>query len=509
MAAETPPRESPPLSESGRGSLELDQLLLKRQSSVRGIFEQLGMSLRHGHAHDDGGVEVGDVAELLADRMGLDTDRPDIRHALAALADERPGMHRLPTSVAAAAAAEAAALAEKERPPNNPQSLQARRKEKAAERAARRSLEDAPVRLDRFEEAMADPRSVVRRALLGELAVPNFVAFCRELVRIYLDVRGIGTGRTVQYIPELRDVDPRVFSFSVCTVDGQRFSYGDAERLVCLQGCVTPFSYLAVLESVGVEATHSVVGQEPSGQPYNAVSLNRKNRPHNPFVNIGAIAICSLMWPDRPISDRFEAVSDLLSRLGGGPRYAAVEFSQPVYLSERSKADQNFALGYYLQGAGIVPGGRVEEFVDLYLQLGCIEANCSTLATMAASLALGGRCPLTKERVFKRHNVRRCLAALFSSGMFTYSGEWAFTTGMPAKSGVSGMLFAVVPHMMGVAIHSPLLDDHGSSVRAVEFCRLLTQRMSLGVFDRVSGSGASGLPDPRSADFVGCPGVCD
>jgi len=66
-----------------------------------------------------------------------------------------------------------------------------------------------------------------------------------------------------------------------------------------------------------------------------------------------------------------------------------------------------------------------------------MEANCETMAVMAATLANGGICPITEEKVLKPDSVRDVLSLMHSCGMYDYSGQFAF------KVSSSGALYLV------------------------------------------------------------------
>jgi len=120
------------------------------------------------------------------------------------------------------------------------------------------------------------------------------------------------------------------------------------------------------------------------------------------------------------------------------------------------------------------------------------------LAIAAASLANAGVCPLTEDPVFSATTVQSCLSLMSSCGMYDFSGEFAFTIGLPAKSGVSGALMLVIPGLMGICIWSPRLDEHGNSVRGIEFCRKLVAAYNVHVFDSLTtGRGRTAKRDPR------------
>ena len=99
-----------------------------------------------------------------------------------------------------------------------------------------------------------------------------------------------------------------------------------------------------------------------------------------------------------------------------------------------------------------------------------MEVNCESMAVIGATLANGGTCPITSEKVMKPDLVKNVLSLMLSCGLYNYSGDFAFKVGLPAKSGVSGALILVIPNVMGICFYSPPLDEMGNTVRGVQFC---------------------------------------
>jgi len=101
---------------------------------------------------------------------------------------------------------------------------------------------------------------------------------------------------------------------------------------------------------------------------------------------------------------------------------------------------------------------------------------------MAATLANGGVNPVTEKRALTSHYVRDVLSVLHSCGMYDSAGQWAYEVGIPAKSGVSGGILAVVPGKLGVGVFSPGLDAYGNSVRGIKVCEEISERLGLHIF---------------------------
>ncbi|MEU2870537.1 glutaminase A [Streptomyces olivoreticuli] len=364
---------------------------------------------------------------------------------------------------------------------------------------------------EEFAAATQRNRGIIERAARGELAVPDFPALVADLQRIYQEVRADRRGAVAAYIPQLARVDADQFAISVCTVDGQRFSIGDADVNFCLQSVSKTVNYCLTLEEHGPDTVHRHVGREPSGQGFNELTFNKAGLPHNPMINAGAIMSCSLIQRGLDAADRFDFVADTWKRLAGG---RGVGFNNSVYLSERNTADRNFALGYSMRERGAFPPGTdLLATLEFYFQCCSIEVDAQQLAIAAASLANAGVCPLTEDPVFSARTVRHCLSLMSSCGMYDFSGEFAFTIGLPAKSGVSGALMLVVPQLMGIAIWSPRLDAHGNSVRGIEVCRGLVDCYNVHTYDLLTGTGAgSGKRDPRlrrqQSAIEGIVGLC-
>jgi glutaminase len=356
------------------------------------------------------------------------------------------------------------------------------------------SYEDADaISYNEFCQIIRPNISLIEQILQANLIIPEFRETRRVVEQIFETTKEILDGEVASYIPQLARVAPDQYAVSLCTIDGQRTSFGDHKTDFCIQSCCKPVNYCLALEENGEEGVHKHVGREPSGRGFNELTLNYEGKPHNPMLNAGAIMSCSLIKPETNIADRFDYVMAQWKALCGG---AKVGFSNSVYLSERATADRNFALGYFMRENKAFPENTdLIATLEFYFQCCSIEVNTEQMSVVAATLANGGVCPITGKRIFKPKTVQNCLSLMSSCGMYDFSGEFAFTVGLPAKSGVSGAIMIVVPNVMGICTWSPRVDRQGNSVRGIAFCKKLVEVFNLHNYDNLTG--LSEKRDPR------------
>ncbi|KAK2717298.1 hypothetical protein QYM36_006171 [Artemia franciscana] len=359
------------------------------------------------------------------------------------------------------------------------------------------SVENVKLDRDQFKSVIADNIVLISRAFLRQFVIPEFEEFCSRIEKIYNKCKGIHLGKVASYIPQLERMSPDYWGVSLCTIDGQRFSVGDTKIPFTMQSCSKPLTYAIALNELGSEVVHRYVGQEPSGRMFNELVLDFNKRPHNPLINSGALVttslILSLLEEYPSLADKYQFVNDFLQRLSGNEY---IGFNNAVFLSERENADRNNALAYYMRENKCFPEKiNLRDCLDFYFQCCSMEADCESMSVMASTLANGGICPITGDQVLKPDAVRDVLSLMHSCGMYDYSGQFAFSVGLPAKSGVCGGMLVVIPNVMGLCLWSPPLDALSNSVRGIEFCRELVNIFNFHRYDNLKH--APNKLDPR------------
>lgn len=292
-------------------------------------------------------------------------------------------------------------------------------------------------------------------------------------------------GANANYIPFLANIDPDLFGLSVMLPDGTAVNLGDTTYRFGIESVSkVPTAILAmrqhtpqgVLEKIGADAT---------GLPFNSIFaiLLENDHPSTPLVNAGAISACSMIDPKGDSDAKWKAITDNITELCG----SAPELIDELYKSESATNFNNRAITWLLKNYNRIYDDP-DMSLDLYTRQCSLGITSAQLAAMAATIAANGRNPLTGKQVFDPAISPKITTLIATVGFYQHSGDWLYTSGIPAKSGVGGGVLGVLPGVLGIAAFAPPLDDAGNSVKAQAAVKKFMQILGLGIMngDRVT-----------------------
>jgi len=277
-------------------------------------------------------------------------------------------------------------------------------------------------------------------------------------------------------IPQLAEADPDLFGVALVSPEGEVVASGDAEHPFSIQSAVKPFLFaLALADSDG--AALDRVGIEPTGEAFDAIKLESDTgRPPNPMVNAGALLTANLVDGDSGDA-RIHRILAGLSAFAG----RELDYDREISESEQLHGDRNHALAHLMRSEGTLDE-TADEAVAVYARTCSVMVDAVALAVMGATLAFGGRNPVTGERVVSAEVARDVVSVMATCGVYDGSGRWMRSVGVPAKSSVSGAIVLAAPNRLGAAIISPPLDELGTSVRGEALSRALSEQHGLHSF---------------------------
>jgi glutaminase len=285
-------------------------------------------------------------------------------------------------------------------------------------------------------------------------------------------------GKNASYIPYLAQVPSHLFGVAVVTVGGKVVEAGDTRFEFAIESISKVLSLALVMEEIGPAEVRSKVGARPTGLPFNsviAVELH-KGKPLTPLVNAGAMSVVSLVKA-ASAEERWLKVLDIQGRFAGRP----IRLNERVYHSESSTNYHNRGIAWLLYSYGTMYSDPMEA-CDVYTKQCSTAVTAQDLAVAAATLAADGVNPVTQRRVVAASNVPHILAEMTMEGLYEGSGDWAYTVGLPGKSGVGGGILCVVPGHMGIAAFAPPLDEAGNSVRGQMAIRHVAHTLNLNLY---------------------------
>ena len=294
----------------------------------------------------------------------------------------------------------------------------------------------------------------------------------------YGKYKDVEEGELAQYIPALASAQPDSFGIVAMLVDGTVISMGDTDKAFPIMSAAKPFTLSLLLQQQGSDVVLNRIGVEPTGLPFNSLEgIDRsRKQPLNPMVNAGAITAVSLLHTDSP-EQRWPLILDFYSQFAG----ERLEIMGEIYKSVSTSNYRNRALINLLQDGNWL-GADPASTLDVYNKQSCVAVTAKQLAVMGATLANGGVNPVTKARVLDEQYVDEVLSVMLLSGFYDESGWWAYTAGLPAKSGVGGGIVAIVPGKMAIVGYSPRLSEAGNSVRGMKAIRYIADKLELSIF---------------------------
>ncbi len=307
------------------------------------------------------------------------------------------------------------------------------------------------------------------------------VAQIKEAVNeAYESVREEKGGANANYIPYLANIDSSLFGVTVCLPNGEVIEAGDTGYAFGIESVSKVPTAILVMDQYGPEELLEKIGADATGLPFNSIFaiLLEKDHPSTPLVNAGAISADSMVKPVGDSDAKWKAITDFLTDLCGSP----LRLIDELYKSESETNFNNRAIAWLLKNYSRIYDDPAMS-LDLYTRQCSMGITATQLAVAGATIASDGRNPVTGKQAFKKGLMPQIVSLIAAVGFYEHTGDWIYTSGIPAKTGVGGGIMGVLPGVMGIAAFSPPLDDAGNSVRAQAAIKYVANKLGLNVFN--------------------------
>lgn len=313
--------------------------------------------------------------------------------------------------------------------------------------------------------------------------MPDGVRVQHLVERAHSQFAAVREGEVSNVYPALARVDADLFGLCVAGISGNLFHAGDWTCEFTIMSISKPFVFALVCASTGVDAVRGKIGVNATGLPFNSLTAVEAHPRGltNPMVNPGAIATTSLIPGNNP-TEKWEHLRGGLSRFAGRD----LDLDSEILASATASNFRNREIVDLLQTRGAIYCDPMEA-LDLYTRQCSLRVTARDLAVMAATLANGGRNPVTKDQVLEPAICHHVLAVMTTAGLYEGSGDWLYEVGLPGKSGISGGIITVSPGKGGLSTFAPRLDGNGNSVKGRLAARLLSTELGMDLFVSMPG----------------------
>ena len=291
----------------------------------------------------------------------------------------------------------------------------------------------------------------------------------------YEKIKGDDGGNNADYIPFLAKVPSKLFGISVCLPDGEIVEAGDTDYVFGIESVSKVPTAILAMQQYGADTILQKIGADATGLPFNSIMaiLLENDHPSTPLVNAGAITACSMVKP----VGKWKSITDFLAGLCGSP----LVLQDELYKSESATNFNNRSIAWLLKNYNRIYDDP-DMSLDIYTRQCSMGVTARQLSICGGTIANRGVNPVTKKKVFDAELTSKIVAMIASVGFYEHTGDWIFTSGIPAKTGVGGGIVGVLPGVMGIAAFSPKLDGSGNSVRAQNAIKYITNKLGLNLF---------------------------
>lgn len=295
----------------------------------------------------------------------------------------------------------------------------------------------------------------------------------------YEKVKGMQGGKNADYIPFLAKIDPNLFGIAVCLPTGEVIEAGDTNYVFGIESVSKVFTAVLVLKQYGAEEILNKIGADATGLPFNSIMaiLLEKDHPSTPLVNAGAITADSMVKPIGDSEGKWSAIIDNMAALSGSKLVLLDE----LYKSETATNFNNRSIAWLLKNYNRIYDDP-DMSLDLYTRQCSMGVTAKQLAIAGCTMANDGLNPVTQEQVFDPELAPKITSLVATVGFYEHTGDWLYTSGIPAKSGVGGGVIGIMPGAFGIAAFAPPLDEAGNSVKAQAAIKYITQKLKLNIF---------------------------
>ena len=292
----------------------------------------------------------------------------------------------------------------------------------------------------------------------------------------YEKIKGDDGGNNADYIPFLAKVPSKLFGISVCLPDGEIVEAGDTDYVFGIESVSKVPTAILAMQQYGADTILQKIGADATGLPFNSIMaiLLENDHPSTPLVNAGAITACSMVKPVGNSDGKWKSITDFLAGLCGSP----LVLQDELYKSESATNFNNRSIAWLLKNYNRIYDDP-DMSLDIYTRQCSMGVTARQLSICGGTIANRGVNPVTKKKVFDAELTSKIVAMIASVGFYEHTGDWIFTSGIPAKTGVGGGIVGVLPGVMGIAAFSPKLDGSGNSVRAQNAIKYITNKLGL------------------------------